>query len=151
MKRFTKGNRILGIGALSLLGRICVSLLFFWAAFAKIADLPGTEAYMQSKEMPLIPLFLPLAIVMQMLGAVAILIGYRARIGAGILIAFILPAAVIFHDFWNLEGTERLIEQIMFMKDVGILGGLLFILGFGAGPISLDRLRYDKRGPSTTL
>lgn len=103
---------------------------------------------MQSKEMPLIPLFLPLAIVMQMLGALAILLGYRARIGAGVLITFILPAATIFHDFWNLEGAERLVEQIMFMKDMGILGGLLFILAFGAGPISFDRLRYDKRGPS---
>jgi putative oxidoreductase len=102
--------------SISLVGRICLGILFLWAGLAKLAGIEGTMTYMASKGMPLIAFFLPAAISMQILGAL-----------------FIIPAALIFHDFWNLEGSARLTEQIMFMKDLGLLGGLLFIAAFGPG------------------
>ncbi len=123
---------------IALLGRICIGLLFLWAGVAKIQGLEGTASYMASKQMPFITFFLPAAIVIQILGALSLIIGYKARWGAAVLIIFIVPASIIFHDFWNLQGVERLTEQIMFMKDVGILGGLLGILAFGPGKYAVN-------------
>lgn len=122
----------------ALLGRICIGILFLWAGTAKILGWEGTIGYMASKQMPLISFFLPIAVALQILGALSLIIGYKARWGAAILIIFIIPASIIFHDFWNLQGMERLNEQIMFMKDVGVLGGLLGILAFGPGKYALN-------------
>jgi putative oxidoreductase len=122
----------------ALLGRICIGLLFLWAGVAKLQGLEGTMAYMASKHMPFISFFLPAAIAIQVLGALSLITGYYARWGAAMLIIFIIPASIIFHDFWNLEGSERLTEMIMFMKDVGVLGGLLGIVAFGPGKYALN-------------
>lgn len=121
----------------ALLGRICLGLLFLWAGVAKLQGLEGTMAYMASKHMPFIYFFLPAAIAIQIFGALSLITGYYARWGAAVLIIFIIPASIIFHDFWNLEGSERLTEMIMFMKDVGVLGGLLGILAFGPGTYAM--------------
>lgn len=122
-----------------LLGRICLSLVFIWAAFAKIMNLEGTMGYMTSKHLPFALILLPLAILVQMAGAIFLLSGYKTRIGAWMLILFIIPAAIIFHDFWNLRGHERLTEQILFMKDLAILGGLMIIASFGPGRYAFDK------------
>lgn len=124
---------------LVLLGRVCVSAIFFWAAFGKIMNFEETMSYMASKNMPYILLFLSLAILVQVVGALFLASGYRARLGAWLLILFIIPAAAIFHDFWNLRGHERLMEQISFMKDLAILGGLMIIAAFGPGKYSFDK------------
>src|SRR5207247_213091 len=116
----------------------CISTLFLWAGLAKVMALEGTMQYMASKHMPFIPFFLFGALILQLGGALSILLGYKTRYGAAMLILFIIPASITFHDFWNLEGTERLTEQIMFMKDVGVLGGLLLLFAFGPGKIALD-------------
>ncbi len=124
---------------LVLLGRVLLSALFIWAVIAKVMNLQGTMSYMYSKQMPYIMFFLPAAILLQIVGAFFLLSGYRARLGAWLLILFIIPAAGIFHDFWNLRGTERLTEQILFMKDMAILGGLLLITAFGPGKYAFDK------------
>ena len=121
------------------MGRICLGVLFLWASMAKLMELNGTMDYMASKHMPGIIFFLPAAIIMQIFGALSLILGYKAQWGAWILIIFIIPASLIFHDFWNLVGTERLTEKIMFMKDVGVLGGLLFIAACGPGRFALSR------------
>ena len=127
----------------ALLGRICIAILFFWAGWAKMMDIEGTIGYMTSKQMPMALFFLPAAIALQNLGALSLVTGYQARWGAALLIIFIIPASILFHDFWNLEGAERLTEKIMFMKDVGILGGLLSILAFGPGKYALGYSKPD--------
>lgn len=123
--------------SISLIGRICLGVLFLWAGLAKLAGIDGTMAYMASKNMPFIHFFLPAAISMQILGAFSLISGYKARWGAWLLIIFIIPAAIIFHDFWNLEGSAKLTEKMMFMKDLGVLGGLLFIAAFDSGKYTI--------------
>lgn len=122
------------------LGRICISLVFLWAGSSKIVNWSGTVLYMKTKNMPLIPLLLSGAILMQIGGAFLLILGLYTRIGALILIAFIIPAATKMHDFWNIEDSDRVIEKTMFMKDIAIFGGLLFVLVFGPGAFSLDEL-----------
>lgn len=124
---------------LALLGRICMGILFFWAGWEKLMNLEGTMGYMASRQMPMVHFFLPAAIALQIVGSLSLITGYKARWGAALLILFIIPAAMIFHDFWNLQGQERYIEKIMFMKDVAILGGLMMVVAFGPGKWSVDR------------
>lgn len=124
---------------LALIGRICIAALFLWAAWGKLMGWEGTVAYMASHQMPAIWFFLPAAVFLQVVGSLLVLTGFKARWGAWMLILFIIPAALIFHDYWHLEGKARLTEQIMFMKDVGTLGGLLLLAAFGPGKYAFDR------------
>lgn len=126
-------------GLVALVGRILLSLIFLLSGVSKIMDWHGTMQFMASKGMPLVPFFLAGAVFIEIFGSLAVLLGYKARLGAFLLAIFIIPAAVIFHDFWNVQGAQHLTEKLMFMKDMAILGGLLQVLAFGPGSLSLDR------------
>jgi putative oxidoreductase len=121
-----------------LVGRICIGSLFIWAAFEKIIHWHGTVAYAEKKKIPHASLALPLAVVIQVLGGLALFLGYYTRIGALVLILFIIPAAILFHNFWNVEGEERVIEKTFFMKDVAVFGSLLLLLVLGGGHFSIN-------------
>lgn len=116
---------------LLLLGRICLSAVFLWAGTAKLLNWKGTVEYMKMKGMP--TSLLPAAVLLQIVGGVSVLLGYQARIGAALLIVFLIPAAVKMHNFWDVTGPEKVTEKTLFMKDVATLGGLLLILAWGAG------------------
>jgi putative oxidoreductase len=131
-----QGNRFV-----PLLGRILLALIFLISGLGKIFDWQGTAGYMASKGMPLIPFFLLGAIVLELAGGLAVLLGFKARIGALLLIVFLIPATLIFHNFWTLTGMERQIQMIMFLKNLAIMGGLLLVVGLGPGPLSLDERR----------
>ncbi|MCI0382361.1 MAG: DoxX family protein [Chlamydiae bacterium] len=121
-----------------LISRLCIASLYIWAASAKLANWRGTIAYMQSKNFPLIVLSLPIAIILQIGGGVLVALGFYTRVGALILILFTIPATIKMHDFWNLSGEMRTIEKTFFMKDVAIIGGLLLLLIFGPGNLSIN-------------
>ncbi|MBS0605124.1 MAG: DoxX family protein [Verrucomicrobia bacterium] len=116
-----------------LIGRICISALFVWAAMEKLINWKGTVEYMKKKRLPLTSLALSLAVLIQIVGGLSICLGYQIRFGALLLILFIVPAALRFHDFWNLEGAQRITEKTLFMKDVAVFGSLLLILVWGGG------------------
>jgi len=121
-----------------LLGRIGLSAIFLLSGINKVTHWEQTAQYMQAQGMPLVPLFLLGAIVLELVGGLSVLLGYKARLGAALLILFLIPATLIFHKFWALQGQEQQMQMIMFLKNVAILGGLLLVVGMGAGPISLD-------------
>lgn len=121
-----------------LVARICISSVFIWAAFEKLINWSGTVDYVKQKNIPYAALALPLAIAIQIFGGLSLLLGYQIRIGALILILFIVPAAIRFHDFWNLEGSVRTLEKTLFMKDVAIFGSLIMILVMGGGRFCLN-------------
>ncbi len=116
-----------------LVGRILLSAIFLMSGIGKIFDFSGTQQYMVAAGMPSTEVFLSAAIAFEILGALLIIVGYKARVGAILLILFLVPATVIFHTNFS-DKTQ----MIMFMKNLSILGGLLLIAGFGAGSISLD-------------
>jgi putative oxidoreductase len=121
-----------------LAGRGLVSLIFVMSAFGKITSWDGTAGYMASKGMPAIPFFLTMAILFELLGGLAVLTGYKARLGAVALIVFLIPATLIFHNFWAYQGMDQQMQMISFLKNLSIMGGLLLVTAFGAGPLSLD-------------
>jgi len=125
-----------------LAGRFFLTLIFLMSGATKITGWSGTAGYMAAKGMPMVPFFLTMAIILELGGGLAILLGYKARLGALALIVFTIPATLLFHNPWAVPADQMQIQMIMFMKNLAIIGGLLLIIGFGAGPISID----DKRG-----
>ena len=117
---------------LSLLARIFISALFLWSGTNKILNPVATQVNMSAHGMPFTLVFLVGAIALEILGGLSVLLGIKTRWGAAMLIVFLIPATLIFHT--DL-GTE--IEQAMFLKNLGILGGLLMLIRYGGGSIVL--------------
>lgn len=121
-----------------LLGRILLSVIFVMSGGRKIFNWDQTTEQMANEGMVAIPVLLVGAILLELGGGLSVLFGFRARLGATALLVFLIPATLIFHDFWTYEGQEQQTQMINFMKNLSILGGILLILGFGAGPLSID-------------
>jgi len=124
-----------------LVARAFLALIFLVVGVGKIPGWEGTVGYMASKGMPLIPLFLAAAIAVEVLGGLSLLLGFKARWGALVLAAFLVPVTLIFHGFWALEGMERQMQMVSFMKNVGLMGGLLLVALHGSGRYSIDSWR----------
>lgn len=128
-----------------LVGRACISFVFLWAGIAKMLNWQASNLFMESREVPYLAFLLPIAIFLQSAGGLSLLLGYCTRVGVMLLLAFLIPATFLFHDFWNLEGVERLTQQVIFTKDIAILGGLFYVLAHGPGPLSLDFLFHENQ------
>jgi len=115
------------------LGRLFLSAIFLNSGIGKIFKFAGTQQFMEAKGMPIAALFLVLAIILEIVGGLSILLGYKTKWGALALIVFLIPTTLIFHS----QLADQ-IQMIMFMKNVAILGGLFIVAGYGAGPVSLD-------------
>jgi putative oxidoreductase len=122
----------------SVAGRVLLSLIFLVSGVGKVFDWPGTASYMEAHGMRAVPLFLFAAIVLEIGGGISLLLGCRARWGALALAVFLVPATIIFHNFLLVEGAERQAQMIQVLKNLALLGGLLFVYGRGAGPYSVD-------------
>ena len=118
-----------------LLGRVFLSLIFIVSGFNKITDYAGTQGYMESMGVP--ALMLPLVIILELLGGIAILIGFKTRIVALLFIGFNVISALLFHsDF----GDQT--QMTMFMKNIAIAGGFLLLFAQGDGAYSVDNHKY---------
>ena len=124
--------------AAPLAGRFLLSLIFLMSAFGKATQFSGTAAMMESKGMPAASFFLVMAILFETIGGLSVLAGFKARYGALALIVFLIPATLIFHNFWAYTGMEQMGQMTNFLKNLSIMGGLLLIAGRGPGPISFD-------------
>lgn len=124
--------------AAPLAGRFLLSFIFLMSAVGKATQFSGTAAMMESKGFPVAPFFLVMAILFEVLGGLSVLTGFKARIGALALIVFLIPATLIFHNFWAYTGMEQMGQMTNFLKNISIMGGLLTIVSRGSGPLSLD-------------
>ena len=114
----------------ALLGRAMLAAIFIIAGIDKIGAYAGTQAYMESAGIS--GILLPAVIALEILGGIAILIGFQTRIAAALLAGFTLLAAVIFHSDFSQQ-----IQMILFMKNVAISGAFLMILSQGPGQWAL--------------
>jgi putative oxidoreductase len=114
-----------------LAGRLLIAVPFVISGWGKIGGYAGTQGYMQHAGVP--GALLPLVILLELGGAIAIIIGYCTRPVAFLLAGFTVIAALLFH-----AGSPDQMQQIMFLKDLGLAGGFLFLVANGAGPLSLD-------------
>lgn len=116
--------------ALLITGRALLGLYFVVPGLMKIAQFTAMSAYMSQHGVPAIPVLLVLTIVLQVGGGIALVIGYRAQMMALLLAGLTLAINVFMHDFWNLyEGLDQAHETQNFIKNLGIMAGLLFVAG----------------------
>src|SRR6266536_651818 len=98
-----------------------------------------TIAYAAQQGVPFASILVPLSGVMAIAGGLSVLIGWHARVGAWLLVAFLVPVTLMMHAFWKVpDPMMRQIQMGMFMKNLAMLGGALVIAYWGAGPVSLD-------------
>jgi len=127
-----------------LLGRLLLGLYFIIPGLQKIFQFSDMSAYMQAHEVPFIPVLLPLTIILQLSAGLALIVGYKAKLAAFILAGLTLVISMYMHDFWNLdEGITYLHELQNFMKNLGIMAGLLMIAALGTGEFSIDNLPIE--------
>ena len=115
---------------LALVGRLFLAIIFLASAFGKITNFDGTLQYMEAHGMPATTFFCVCAIAVETLGSTALILGYKTRWGAVGLSIFIVAATWVFHT-----GPD---QRIQLLKNLAILGGLLHVVAFGPGPISLE-------------
>ena len=89
---------------------------------------------------PLAGVLVPLSGLLALAGGLSVAIGYKTRWGAWALVAFLVPVTLWMHAFWRLSNPNTvLVEQVLFLKNLSMLGGVLLISQFGAGPLSIDQ------------
>ena len=126
-------------GLLALVARIAICAIFFTSAIAnKIPNFNQTVDVMRAKGIPFPQVALVVAIIMLIVGSASVVVGYKSRWGAAMLLAFLTLATFYFHDFWNVGSDAARVQQIMFMKNVSIGGTKLLIIATGSGPWSID-------------
>ena len=123
---------------LNLMGRILQATLFLPAGLAKLADFEGTVSYITSVGLPLPTIAAVAALTLEILGSIALIVGFQTRIVAGVLAGFTLVASVFFHAFWAVAPEQAFVQQLLFFKNLAVIGGLLVLVSTGAGTWSID-------------
>jgi len=126
--------------ATSLLGRILLALMFLIAGIGKIgAGFAGTVGYIGSVGLPMPQVLAVGAIIVEIVGAVALIVGWKTRWAALALALFTVAAALLFHNYWAMPANQQMMQQIIFMKNLAVAGGLLMLAIAGPGAWSIDR------------
>ena len=129
-----------------LVGRLCLAAIFLWSGVGKIGGgIGGFAESLAGQGLPIPMLAALAAVVVEAGGAALVMLGLLTRPAAAGLIVFTIAASLIAHDFWTLEGAERSTQQIQFMKNLGLIGGFLLLIGSGPGRLSLDAMRRRSR------
>src|SRR3954467_644088 len=127
-----------------LLARFLLSAIFIAAGFGHFSTKTIEMAALAG--VPLATLAVPLSGLMSIAGGLSVLVGYRARLGALLLIAFLVPVTLAMHNFWaQSDPMMKQMHMAMFMKNLGLIGGALYVAHFGAGALSLDARRAARQ------
>ena len=115
-------------GAISLLARWLISIIFATIAYSKIFGWSANIEYMHSKHMPAAAALLAVALVIEAAGSFCLITGFAARIAATVMFFYMIPVTFLLHEFMSVN----------FQKNLGVMGGLLLIAAFGPGRIALQ-------------
>ncbi|SFC11742.1 putative oxidoreductase [Polaromonas sp. OV174] len=126
---------------LALVGRLLMAWFFLPAGIAKITGFAGMVAYSASVGLPMPQVGTAVALVVEVVGGLALILGFGTRWAALALAFFTLVASFFFHAYWALPADQQMIPSLLFMKNMAIVGGLLSIAAWGAGDWSVDAKR----------
>ena len=126
---------------LALAGRILLAWFFIPAGWGKLMGFAGTVQYAASAGMPLPEVSVGIGLVIELVGGLALLLGLGTRWAAAILAFFTLVASFVFHAYWAVPAEMKMVAQLLFNKNIAVVGGLLAFAAFGAGAWSLDAKR----------
>lgn len=121
-----------------LVGRILMAYIFVVSGWGKIGNFAATAAAMAGKGIPLAEAALVLTIIIELGGGLMLIAGWKARWAAAAIFLWLIPVTLIFHPYWAVEAAQVRAQTIQFNKNLAIMGGMLYLMAFGAGPLSLD-------------
>ena len=121
-----------------LLGRLCISGTFLWSAYEKFKNYDMTKSYMKLRGVPQVEFVAPISLGLKVLGALIVLFGWYAHVGALFLLLVAVPSVLKLHAFWHVPAGEKAMEKALFIKEVAVIGGVLLLLGLGAGHFGLN-------------
>lgn len=119
-----------------LAGRLALGAIFVVSGLGKLTAWRGMVAFAGSKGIP--EVLLAIATALELFGGVSVVLGFRARFGALALLIFLVPVTLVFHNFWAVPPEQHQMQMVNFMKNLSIGGGLLIVLGRGAGAYGID-------------
>ena len=125
----------------ALIGRILIAWLFIPAGWSKIAGFSGTVGYATSAGLPMPEVGVAIALVIELIGGLMLLVGFKTRWAALALAVFTAVASFYFHNYWAMPEAQQAVQKLMFGKNIAIVGGLLAFAAFGPGRFSLDGRR----------
>ena len=125
-----------------LVGRLLIAFIFVYSGFGKVTGFDGTVGYIASKGLPLPQLAAIAAIIVELGGGLLLIAGWKTRWAASAMLIFTGMAALLFHNFWAVPADQAQNQMIHFMKNISIMGGLLFVVVHASGSISV---RDDSR------
>lgn len=127
--------------AVPLIGRILMSSVFLIFGVLKFVTFPYYVQLAAGRGMPLPSAAIAAAALLEIVGGLAILVGFQTRITSWVLFVYLIPTSIIFHNYWALQGALRAAMEVHFFKNMAIMGGLLFLASWGPGPYSVDEWR----------
>jgi putative oxidoreductase len=122
-----------------LAGRILIALIFLFAGFGKITGFEGTVGYIASKGLPFPQLAAIGTIIVELGCGTMLVLGLKTRWAAAALFVFTGLAALFFHNFWAAAPDQAQNQMVHFMKNLAMMGGMLFVMVHGGGALSMDR------------
>jgi len=124
--------------ALVPVGRVLFALIFVASIVGHFTSAEIAQA--SAHGVPLAHVMVPLAGVIALVGGLSVMLGYHAKLGALLLVIFLVPVTLFMHKFWGIADPQMaMMQRIQFMKNLSLIGGALMIMYFGSGPHSLDR------------
>jgi putative oxidoreductase len=131
-----------------LLGRLMITYIFATSGIAKLLDWSGNVQYMSTRHLPMIPVLLGVAVVVELGGSLALVTGYQARLAAFVMAIYTIVLTVLFHAYWSAPATLAGMQETHFRKNLAIAGGLLVLAYGGPGRWALgNRERTSSRRP----
>lgn len=127
----------------ALAGRLLLAALFLPAGFSKLTGFEGTVGYIASVGMPMPTVAAAIALVLEIGASLALIAGAGTRIAALALAFFTLLASFFFHAYWAVPAEQQMVQQLMFFKNIAVVGGLLTLAAWGPGQWSLDARRAN--------
>jgi putative oxidoreductase len=129
---------------LALVSRLLFAALFLPAGIAKLTGFAGTVGYISSVGMPMPTVAAAVAAVVEVVGSLALIVGFGTRFAALVLAFFTLVASFFFHAYWSVPADAQMVQQLLFFKNIAVVGGLLALTAFGAGAWSVDGQRSGR-------
>jgi putative oxidoreductase len=125
----------------ALIGRVLLAIIFVQSGWSKIGGYEGVAQYIASKGLPLADILALAAIVIEFGGGLLIVIGWKARWAAAAMVVFLLVITPLFHKYWGPDVPPAQVQsqKINFQKNLSILGGMLLLVAFGPGRISIGK------------
>lgn len=125
-----------------LVGRVLLAVIFVKSGFGKLTGFEGTVGYIASKGLPLPQVAAIVALVIELAGGILLILGWKTRFAAAVIFLFLIPTTLFFHNFWAYPEAQVQAQQINFLKNLCIMGAMLYVMAFGAGPFSVDNRRH---------